>query len=142
MKNLCDNNDLGIILSMLYVSWADGSIKKAELELIKQEIDDQGLGERERAIVKEALFQKPTVEQINSYLDTSESKESALTAAYIVAFVDGNLDIKEINAIEDLVRTFKISQEKAKEIQNFALDRLKNANAGEWESALLLENFL
>ena len=136
------HNDLGIILSMSYIAWADGSIKEEELETIKQEMIDQELDEDEKYIVKMSIFEKPKLNEISKYITNEVARKSALVSAYVLALVDGNLDMKELNAIEELRKELRISKEDEEEIRKFAFERYKDSKDGKWNMALLLEEFI
>lgn len=140
MSTSTEHEDLGIVLAMVYMSWADQSLSEEELQLIHEEAHNQGLDEEELYLLSQVIHEPPTLETIVSYLPTLESRKAAATAAYISALADRVLTLEELNAFEQMCKTFGLSELDQDEIRAFGNREIPLTKAGNWQEALFLEN--
>lgn len=142
MESPASHQDLGILLSMLYVAWADDELSASELATLKAEIADQGLDEAEARMVYEALPDPPPPEAIARFLPEPESRLAALSAAYVMAFADASLAVSEMHRLDELARAFSISEAKHERVRALAFRQVQYAHQGRWQEALFLENII
>lgn len=140
MSASSEHEDLGIVLAMVYMSWADQSLTEQEVELIRQEAHNQGLDEQELNILAQVIHEPPSLETIASYLPTLESRKAAATAAYISALVDHTLASEELEVFNQMCDMFGLSASEREEIQAFGNREVPLTKAGDWQEALFLEN--
>lgn len=139
MSTETEHEDLGIVLAMVFMSWADQSLSKEEIKLINEEAQNQGLDGDELKILDALLYQPPSLETIASYLPTLISRKAAATAAYISALVDRTLTLEEIDAFDKMCKAFGLSKLDQDEIRDFGDRELPLTKSGDWKDALFLE---
>jgi uncharacterized membrane protein YebE (DUF533 family) len=139
MSTETEHEDLGIVLAMVFMSWADQSLSKEEIKLINEEAQNQGLDGDELKILDTLLYQPPSLETIASYLPTLISRKAAATAAYILALVDRTLTLGEIDAFDQMCTAFGLSKLDQDEIRDFGDRELPLTKSGDWKDALFLE---
>ena len=140
MSTSTEHEDLGIVLAMVFMSWSDQSLNEQEIQLIHEEARHQELDEEELNLLSQVIHQPPSLETIVSYLPTLESRKAAATAAYVSALVDRNLTLEELNAFDQMCKTFGLSELERDEIRAFGDREIPLIKAGDWKEALFLEN--
>ncbi len=109
--------DLGILLSMVFMSWSAESITDTERDLIIKRAQDEGLDEHEVNMLLRATVQPPLLENIVSYLPTPESRKAAATIAYLTALSDSVLTVSELQAFDLICGALGLSEKDRKEIR-------------------------
>ncbi|MFQ5640214.1 MAG: RNA-binding domain-containing protein [bacterium] len=109
--------DLGILLAMVFMSWSESEITEEDIRLLETRAEDEGLEERDVAILRQSIHQPPLLTTIASYLPTPESKRAAATIAYLTALSDNELTEKELSAFEKMCRELGLSQTEQDEIR-------------------------
>ena len=140
MSTLTEHEDLGIVLAMAFMSWSDQSLNEQEIQLIREEASNQGLDEDELNLLSQVIHQQPSLETIVSYLPTLESRKAAATAGYVSALVDRTLTLEELQAFDQMCKTFGLSELERDEIRAFGDREIPLTKAGDWKEALFLEN--
>ena len=140
MSILTEHEDLGIVLAMVFMSWSDQSLNEQEIQLIREEAHNQGLDEEELNLLSQMVHQPPSLETILSYLPTLESRKAAATAAYVSALVDRTLTLEELEAFDQMCKTFGLSKLERDEVRAFGDREIPLIKAGDWKDALFLEN--
>lgn len=136
------HDDLGILLAMTYTAWADDSLAQAELDLILAEAADQGLEVEEQAVLREALLDRPTAQAVANQLTTVDARKAAWFAAHTTAWADDRVELSELDALTRLADAMELSADDRAEVSAAAQATLRRTRAGDWGSALLLEQAL
>lgn len=139
MSNLLEHEDLGILLAMVFIAWADRSLADDELQLIREEAHDQGLDEEELSALLQTIYQPPSLGTIVSRLPTPQSRKAAAVAAYVTALSDRSLVPAELDAFDRLCEALGLSAAERDEIRTFGERELRLAREGNWGDALFLE---
>ena len=134
-----EHDDLGILLAMIFAAWADGRITHDEIQLVREEIADQGLDQLELSIAREALLEPPTAERVARLFTTDDARMAGLLAAHITVLSDANLAFDEIRALSDLGDAMGLGEEAQAEVRQFAEREAGLIRAKDWEGTLLLE---
>ena len=138
-----DREDLGILLSMAYLAWADRSLDERELALLREEAGDQGLSDGEvNELIAAMLTEAASISNISEALPTVEGKKGALFSAYVTALADHQLSMAELDAFDALCEGLGMSSEDATEIRQAAEREVRAVRAGDWEQPLFLERLL
>ena len=140
MSILTEHEDLGIVLAMVFMSWSDQLLNEDEIQLIREESRNQGLDEEELNLLSQVVHQPPSLETIVAYLPTLDSRKAAATAAYVSALVDRTLTLEELEAFDQMCKTFGLSKLEQDEIRAFGDREIPLTKAGDWNEALFLEN--
>jgi uncharacterized membrane protein YebE (DUF533 family) len=140
MSTPAEHEDLGIVLAMVFMSWSDQSLNEQEIQLIREEALNQELDEEELKLLNQLVHQPPSLGTIVSYLPTLESRKAAATAAYVSALVDRTLTLEELNAFDQMCKTFGLSELERDEIRAFGNREITLTKAGDWKEALFIEN--
>ena len=140
MSILTEHEDLGIVLAMVFMSWSDQLLNEDEIQLIREEARNQGLDEEELNLLSQVVHQPPSLETIVAYLPTLDSRKAAATAAYVSALVDRTLTLEELEAFDQMCKTFGLSKLERDEIRAFGDREVPLTKAGDWKDALFLEN--
>lgn len=142
MLELGLNDDLGIVLAMVYVAWADDVLTKSELDAIVEEAADQGLDEQELLAVKDAITNSPEPDEISRLLSTSDAKKAALSAAYAVSYADAAVDFREVDALKTLARAFQLCDADVEQVSAFARQTLEAKRSGHADFADVVDQLL
>lgn len=139
MLELGPHDDLGILLAMAYIAWADDSLARAELDLILEEAADQGLDEAEQRTLRDALLERPTAEAIAARLTTDDARRAALYAGHVTAWADARVERTELQALDALGEALGLDASARADVEQAATATVRNAQHGHWQQALLLE---
>ncbi len=142
MLDLGNNDDLGILLSMVYAAWADGNLSSSELDLILAEAADQGLDQPEQRALRDALLDRPPADAIAAKLTTRDARRAAWFAAHATIWADDRLELAELEALGQLATAFGLSDRDQEEVSSAARETFQKVRAGNWDDALLLERQL
>lgn len=109
--------DLGILLAMIFMSWSDENITESDIKLLEERARDEGLDEEEVAILLQATFKPPLLENIVSFLPTHDSRRAAATVAYLTAISDNVLSSNEFKAFDKMSEALGLNESERNDIR-------------------------
>ncbi len=109
--------DLGILLAMVFMSWAGEPISAEESRILERRAQDAGLDPKDVAVLRQAAAQPPLLETVVAYLPTPEARRAAATVAYLVALSDNVLTLAELQAFDQMCTALGLSAEERQAIR-------------------------
>ncbi len=109
--------DLGILLAMIFMSWSDQNITENDIKLLEERARGEGLEEEEVAILLQATFKPPLLENIVSFLPTHNSRRAAATVAYLTAISDNVLSSNEFKAFDKMCEALGLNESERHDIR-------------------------
>lgn len=120
--------DLGLLLSMVFMSWSDSKLSDSEKQLLEIRARDEGLDEQDVNILMQAAIEAPLLETIEAYLPTAESRKAAATAAYLTALNDNILTEEELLAFEKMCEALGLSEAERQDVRKLGEQQLGQSN--------------